>query len=186
MLCGETKQFELSGEGNSVVTNIDKYKCGEFSNCLMTSGVMESGKHRISFKITRGDVAIEYQEYEVYCGLARDGAAWNKDHGGAHLTDAWFIGNGGCFWGNGKEGERWRPSQTKIKDGDILSVEANLDEGTLRFWKNGKPHGPGWSSGVMGKVRWAVQIAYCGDSVQIVPTPELQLGYSPAVEKILD
>ena len=51
---------------------------------------------------------------------------------------------------------------------------ADLDKGTLRFWLDGQPHGPGWSSGVKGKLRWGVSMLYAGLAVQIVPTPELQ------------
>ena len=53
-------------------------------------------------------------------------------------------------------------------------MEADLDKGTLRFWVDGKPHGPGRSSGVTGRLRWAVILYYKGAAVEIVPTPELQ------------
>ena len=60
-----------------------------------------------------------------------------------------------------------------INDGQIISMIADLDKGTLRFWLDGQPYGPGWSSGVKGKLRWSVSV--CEDAaVQIVPTPELQ------------
>ena len=51
---------------------------------------------------------------------------------------------------------------------------ADLDKGTLRFWLDGQPHGPGWSSGVEGKLRWSASMFSEGVAVQIVPTPELQ------------
>ena len=51
---------------------------------------------------------------------------------------------------------------------------ADLGKGTLRFWVDGKPHGPGHSSGVTGRLRWAVCLYYKGIAVEIVPTPGLQ------------
>ena len=53
-------------------------------------------------------------------------------------------------------------------------MEADLDKGTLRFWVDGKPHGPGHSSGVTGRLRWAVCLGFKGAAAEIVPTPELQ------------
>ena len=59
----------------------------------------------------------------------------------------------------------------------IVSMEADLDKGTLRFWVDGKPHSSGHSSGVGGRLRWAVGTTgmyFKGAAVEIVPTPELQ------------
>ena len=61
-----------------------------------------------------------------------------------------------------------------VNEIQIISMEADLDKGTLRFWLDGQPRGPGWSSGVKGKLRWSVNMHYEGQAVQIVPTPELQ------------
>jgi hypothetical protein len=55
-------------------------------------------------------------------------------------------------------------------------MEAELDNGTLRFWSmvSSTVHSPGFMSGVTGRVRWAVCLYYKGAAVAIVPTPELQ------------
>ena len=53
-------------------------------------------------------------------------------------------------------------------------MEAHLEKGTLRFWVDGKQHGPGFMSGVEGRVRWAASVCYKGAAAEIVPTPELQ------------
>ena len=54
-------------------------------------------------------------------------------------------------------------------------MQVDLAAGTLKFWLDGKPHGPGWTSGVTGQLRWATSVGDKGSSVQIVPTPlELQ------------
>jgi hypothetical protein len=78
---------------------------------------------------------------------------------------------GGRLFGNGKYGS---DDAGEINAGQIVSMEADLDKGTLRFWVDGKPHGPGWSRGVTGRLRWAVCLFYTGGAVEIVPTPELQ------------
>jgi hypothetical protein len=106
-----------------------------------------------------------------YFGLVRDGAAWHKDHRSSASTDAWYMSDDGYLFGNGKEAD---DNAGDINDGQIVSMEADLDKGTLRFWVDGKPHGPGWGSGVTGRLRWAVSLFYKGGAVEIVPTPELQ------------
>ena len=53
-------------------------------------------------------------------------------------------------------------------------MEADLDKGTLRFWVDGKQHGPGFVGGVEGRLRWAVSMHRKGAGAEIVPTPELQ------------
>ena len=55
-----------------------------------------------------------------------------------------------------------------------VTMEADRDAGTLKFWVNGKPHGPGWTSGVTGRLRWATTVGDKTSAVQIVPTPELE------------
>ena len=107
-----------------------------------------------------------------FFGLVRDGAAWDKDHRSRASTDGWYMGSyGGTLYGNGKCSS---DEAGRIKEGQIVSMEADLDKGTLRFWVDGKPHGPGYSSGVTGRLRWAVCLYFKGAAVQIVPTPELQ------------
>ena len=130
---------------------------------------MESGKHRISFKMTIED---EQGDMELWFGLVRDGAAWDKHHGARESSDGWFMFNDyGSLWGNGKEND---DGAGEIKASQIVSMEADLDTGTLRFWVDGVPRGPGWGSGVAGRLRWAVCVGYKGGAVEIVPTPELQ------------
>ena len=130
---------------------------------------MESGKHRISLKLIKG----EGHGMAHMFGLVRHGAAWDLDHSGRSSTDAWYMWDSdGSLCGNGKE---CGDSAGRINEGQIVSMEADLDKGTLRFWVDGKPHGPGHSSGVTGRLRWAVNLYDEGSAVEIiVPTPELQ------------
>ena len=66
----------------------------------MTSGVMESGKHRISFKVMQG----EEDDLEIMVGVVRDGATWNEDHGVEGSTGGWFMyTQDGYLYGNRKQ-----------------------------------------------------------------------------------
>ena len=83
----------------------------------------------------------------------------------------WYMDDEGHLWGNGKAKD---DKAGKINAGQIVSMETDLGKGTLRFWVDGKQHGPGFMSGVEGRVRWAVSLCFKGGAVGIVPTPELQ------------
>jgi hypothetical protein len=106
-----------------------------------------------------------------FFGLVRDGAAWDDFHGVRESTDGWYMSASGGLFGNGKG---YDDEAEGIKEGQIVSMEADLDKGTLRFWVDGKPHGPGYSSGVTGRLRWGVSLGDKGAAIEIVPTPELQ------------
>lgn len=162
----DTKQFELSGPENRLATRVGSIEQG--TNVLMTTTVMHEGKHQISFRFTRGDDLA----YNCGFGLVRDGTAWDKNLTAPSDTATWIMfSSEGALCGNGKS---YRPKAGAVKNGQIVSIEADLDKGTLRFWLDGKVHGPGWSSGVTGRLRWATFVQAIGDGVQIVHTPELQ------------
>ena len=108
----------------------------------------------------------------LFCGLVGDGAAWNERHTASSSTTGWFMESyDGRLYGNGKQND---DEADKIHSGQILTIEADLDKGTLRFWVAGKPRGPGYTSGVTGRLRFATTVFCKSNSVQIVPTPELQ------------
>ena len=109
------------------------------NNCLWTNRIMESGKHRMSLKLIDGEGDGLYHLF----GLVRDGAAWDKDHAVKESTDAWYMDDDGSLWGNGKQCSDYAGF---IKEDQIVSMEADLDKGTLRFWVDGKQHGPGFTS----------------------------------------
>ena len=89
---------------------------------------MESGKHRMSLKLmTSSDTSYPLHHF---FGLLRDGAAWDKFHGFRESTAAWYMRSCGNLWGNGKYRD---DNAGKIKEGQIVSMEADLDKGTLRF-----------------------------------------------------
>jgi hypothetical protein len=161
--------FELNGKGSSIATKIDQTG-DNIDSYLCTTRVMESSKHWMSLKLMKGEG--HGIDMNIYFGLVRDGAAWDEFHGTEYSTDGWYMSSyEGSLWGNGKEEADHVGSI--YAEGQIVSMEADLDKGTLRFWVDGKPQGPGWDSGVTGRLRWAMS-SQCNDAVQIVPTPELQ------------
>jgi hypothetical protein len=103
----------------------------------------------------------------------------NLDPTGAYYerdcTDGWFInGRNGCLFGNGKEDDDWAGG---YKHGDRVGVLLDLDNGSLRFFKNGVQHGPGYAAGsVTGPVVAAVQLVTEYASVRLLPNAEVPAG----------
>jgi hypothetical protein len=63
------------------------------------------------------------------------------------------------------------------KQGDRVGVLLDLDNGSLRFFKNGVQHGPGYAAGsVTGPVVAAVQMANKNESVRLLPNAEAPAG----------
>ena len=102
-----------------------------------------TGKHAISMKLGEGDA----QNMAILCGVARDGVDCDKDYANKENTEAWYMFSSGVLYGNGKEDD---DPAGMINEGQVLTMQVDLDAGTLKFWVDGKPHGPGWTSGVTG------------------------------------
>ena len=128
-----------------------------------------TGKHTISMILGKGDA----ERMDMMCGVAQDGVACDKAYHKKESTEAWYMDSqGGRLCGNGKYYDN---SAGWIDEGQMLTMQVDLDAGTLKFWVDGKPHGPGWTSEVTGRLRWAISANFKGNAVQIVPTPlELQ------------
>jgi hypothetical protein len=63
------------------------------------------------------------------------------------------------------------------KQGDRVGVLLDLDNGSLRFFKNGVQHGPGCPAGsVTGPVVHAVQMYNKDASVRLLPSAEMPAG----------
>jgi hypothetical protein len=72
--------------------------------------------------------------------LNRAGVYWQME-----CTDGWFINAYyGALYGNGKGGDH---TAGEYKQGDRIGVLLDLDNGSLRFFKNGAQHGPGYAAG---------------------------------------
>ena len=90
------------------------------------------------------------------------------EHGGRADTTVWFMGAGdGSLFGNGKQ---YSDPEGGFNNGDNMGILLDLDDGSLRFFKNGVEHGPGYPAGsVTGPVARAAQMAeQQGDAVRLV------------------
>jgi hypothetical protein len=76
----------------------------------------------------------------------------------------------GALWGNGKQGD---DTARPYKQGDRVGVLLDLDNGSLRFFKSGVEHGPGYPAGsVTGPVVAAVQMVAKDTSLRMLPNAE--------------
>jgi hypothetical protein len=98
------------------------------------------------------------------------GEYWKRD-----CTDCWFIGaDNGALYGNGKQSD---DESGAYKQGDCVGMLLDLDNGSLRFFKNGVQHGPGYAAGsVTGPVVAAVQMYFSDQSVRVLPNAEAPAG----------
>ena len=76
----------------------------------------------------------------------------------------------GALYGNGKEHD---DDAGGYEQGDRVGVLLDLGDGSLRFFKNGVQHGPGYAAGsVTGPVVAAVQMLEHNDSVRLLPNAQ--------------
>jgi hypothetical protein len=111
----------------------------------------------------------------AFIGISRTnldpvGYYWSRD-----CTDGWFIYPvSGCLFGNGKQGD---DEAGAYEQGDRVGVLLDLNNGSLRFFKNGVQHGPGYPAGsVTGPVVHAVQMYHKDQSVRMLPNAEVPAG----------
>jgi hypothetical protein len=111
----------------------------------------------------------------IYIGISRP----NLDPTGCYYrsdcTDGWFIyADDGALCGNSKA---YGDAAGGYKKGDRVGVLLDLDNSSLRFFKNGVEHGPGYPAGsVTGPVMTAVQLYYKDTSVRLLPNAEAPAG----------
>jgi hypothetical protein len=107
----------------------------------------------------------------IYIGVSRPNLDPTGDYSLSRCTDGWFIQAGnGSLYGNGKETYYGAGA---YKQGDRVGVLLDLDNGSLRFFKNGVQHGPGYPAGsVTGPVVAAVQMYNEDASVRLLPNAE--------------
>ena len=107
----------------------------------------------------------------IFIGISRP----NLDPVGYYLdadcTDGWFMHAGsGTLWGNGKA---YDDRAGSFEQGDRVGVLLDLGDGSLRFFRNGAQHGPGYAAGsVTGPVVAAVQMYVPNDSVRLLPNAQ--------------
>jgi hypothetical protein len=98
-------------------------------------------------------------------GAVRPGLDHDKEH--FDTNDAYFIdAYDGTLMGNGKDSAN---GQGAFAQGDRAGVLLDLDAGWLRFYRNGKRCGPGYTEGVTGPLVRAAQPCREGDKVAVLP-----------------
>jgi hypothetical protein len=90
-------------------------------------------------------------------------------------TDGWFMyADSGSLYGNDKQGNDEAGGYTQ---GDRVGLLLDLDNGSLRFFKNGVQHGPGYAAGsVTGPVVPAAQMYLNNQSVRLLPNAKAPIG----------
>jgi hypothetical protein len=133
-----------------------------------TETELTEGKHYWEVELLSESMGINIGISRPNLGPA--GEYWRRE-----CTDGWFIyAQGGSLWGNGKYGDD-RAGGYKL--GDRVGVLLDLVNGSLRFFKNGIQHGPGYAAGsVTGSVVAAVQMLAKGASVRLLPNAQAPAG----------
>jgi hypothetical protein len=108
---------------------------------------------------------------EIFIGISRPNLDPTGRYFDADCTDGWFMDDEyGTLWGNGKEHD---DEAGGFEQGDRVGVLLDLGDGSLRFFKNGAQHGPGYAAGsVTGPIVAAVQMYYPNDSVRLLPNAQ--------------
>jgi hypothetical protein len=111
----------------------------------------------------------------TFIGISRPNLDPTKDYVVGECTDGWFIyPYDGSLCGNGKD---YDDDAGAYEQGDRVGVLLDFDNGSLRFFKNGVQHGPGFPAGsVTGPVVAAVQLYWEDASVRMLPNAEAPAG----------
>jgi hypothetical protein len=133
---------------------------------LTTTGIeLTEGKHYWEVELLSENVGA------IFIGISRPNLDPTGDYLNRECTDGWFIDAvNGALWGNGKY---YDVAAGGCKQGDRVGVLLDLDNGSLRFFKNSVAHGPGHAAGsVTGPVVHAVQMCSKGTSVRLLPNTQ--------------
>jgi hypothetical protein len=107
--------------------------------------------------------------FDIFIGISRPNLGPKLFCVGRDCTDGWFMNAvmNGALSGNGKYGG---DRAGGFEQGDRVGVLMDLGGGSVRFFRNGAQHGPGYAAGsVTGPVVAAVQIYYHNASVRLLP-----------------
>ena len=108
---------------------------------------------------------------DIFIGISRPNLDPMKDYCSRDCTDGWFMdAEYGALFGNGKA---YDDEAGGFEQGDRVGVLLDLDDGSLRFFRNGAQHGPGYAAGsVAGPVVAAVQMLNLNESVRLLPNAQ--------------
>jgi hypothetical protein len=160
-------RITLSG-GGAVVTHKQRI---DYASTLATTGIeLTEGKHYWEVELLSKSVGY------IMIGISRPNLNPKGKYTGGDCTDVWFMSNSnGSLRGNGKD---YRFEQAGgYEQGDRVGMLLDLDDGSLRFFKNGAQHGPGYPAGsVTGPVVAAASLYSKGDSVRLLQNVEAPAG----------
>jgi hypothetical protein len=137
---------------------------------MTTEIELTEGKHYWEVELLSESVS-----WNMFIGISRP----NLNPRGAYTlqecTDVWYIcAYNGSLFGNGKEDD---DRSGVYKQGDRVGVLLDLDNGSLRFFKNGVEHGPGYAAGsVTGPVVHAAEMYDADNSLRLLPDAEAPAG----------
>ena len=128
---------------------------------LVTGGPpMSDGRHYWELQ-----VSASASKCSVFVGAVRPGL----DHEDTHCDSdgAWYLGlyRGGLY----RRGHTNSEPQGAFAEGDRVGVLLDLDAGWLRFYRNSKRCGPGFTEGVTGPLVRAAQVYSKGDALTVLP-----------------
>jgi hypothetical protein len=147
-------------EGGAVAT-----QTGDRHRSLTTSGIeITEGKHYWEVELLSEVVGC------ILIGISRPNLDPTGEYYDSGCTDAWFILANGTLYGNGKF---YDDAAGPYKQGDRVGMLLDLDNGSLRFFKNGVEHGPGYPAGsVTGPVVAAVHMYNKDNSARLLQNAE--------------
>jgi hypothetical protein len=167
---GDWEQDERSGitlsEDGAVATHNVR---GRGFSLTTTGTELTEGRHYWEVELLSEDVT------NIFIGISRPNLDPIQGYFKRACTDSWFIEcSNGFLCGNGKYYDN---SAGRYNKGDRVGVLLDLDNGSLRFFKNGVQHGPGYPAGsVTGPVVHAVHTMQRGSSVRLLPNAEAPVG----------
>jgi hypothetical protein len=158
--CEKPEEQEEPQQG-LMATLWQKAVCG--NSQLVTGGSpMTEGRHYWEVELT-WDVDICFS----MVGAARPGLDHDTSPVDMDDDDVYFIyGRTGALFGNGKKNS---DKQGKFAKGDRIGVLLDLDAGWMRFYRNDKRCGPGFTEGVTGPLVRATELHDGGDKVTALP-----------------
>ena len=139
----------------------------------------QTGKYQDSLTHTGEELTEGRHYWEVelvddssYFGVCRPDADPRAYHSQPEDTTVWLMeAYDGALCGNGKEND---DEAGGFDQGDRMGILLDLDDGSLRFFKNGVAHGPGYPAGsVTGPVAMATQMYFAGHAVNGTSTVRL-------------
>ena len=108
---------------------------------------------------------VDLKNDSLWLGVCRPDADPRAFHGERQDTTAWLMSAYyGDLFGNGKEEDG---DAGGFNNGDRMGILLDLDDSSLRFFRNGVQHGPGYPAGsVTGPVALAAHMCFSDEHGQ--------------------